>query len=60
MLKITDNVASVLPPFIKEEEFEGLPNHEREKLYLDESHELFCLYFGDLTRSLSETEFRIT
>ncbi|MGD9212690.1 MAG: hypothetical protein PVI90_18040, partial [Desulfobacteraceae bacterium] len=59
ILKITNNVAIVLPPFIKAEEFEGLPKHEREKLYLGESHELFCLYFGDLTKSLNETEFRV-
>jgi hypothetical protein len=60
MLKITNNVAIVLPPFIKTEELEGLPKHEREKLYLSGNHELFCLYFGDLARSLSETEFRVT
>lgn len=60
MLNITDNVAIVLPPFIKSEEFENLPEHEREKLYLGESHELFCLYFGEAIRSLSETEFRVT
>ena len=60
MLKITDNVAIVLPPFIKTEEFEDLPKHEREKLYLGESHELFCLYFGDLMRLLGETAFCVT
>jgi len=60
MLKITDNVAIVLPPLIKAEEFRGLPKHECEKLYLGESHELYCLYFGNLIRSLRETEFRIT
>lgn len=59
MLKITDNVAIILPPFINVEEFEDLPNHEREKLYIGESHELFCLFFGDLTRSPNETEFRV-
>ena len=60
MLKITDNVAIVLPPFISVEEFEGLPKHELEKIYLGESHELFCLYFGDLIRLLGETEFMAT
>lgn len=59
MFKITDNVAIVLPPFIKVEEFEGLPKHEREKLYLDESHELYCLYFGKLKKNIGESEFRI-
>jgi hypothetical protein len=60
MLKITDNVAIVLPPFLNTKEFEGLPKHEREKLYLGESHELFCLYFGSLIKSLDETEFHVT
>jgi SAM-dependent methyltransferase len=48
MFERTGNVAIVLPPFIKVQEFENLPDHEREKLYLGESHELFCLYFGEL------------
>lgn len=60
MLKITDNVAIVLPPLILVEEFEGLPKHELEKIYLGESHELFCLYFGDLVRLLGQTEFCVT
>jgi len=59
MLKITDNVAIVLPPFIKAEEFEGLPKHEREKLCLGKSHELYCLYFGKLKRLVGESEFHI-
>lgn len=59
MLKITDNVAIVLPPFIMVKEFEGLPKHEREKLYLGESHELYCLYFGELKRFVGETEFHV-
>ncbi|NLD81760.1 MAG: hypothetical protein GX642_11415 [Smithella sp.] len=60
MLKITDNVAIVLPPFISVEEFKGLPKHELERIYLGESHELFCLYFGDLIRLLGQTEFCVT
>ncbi|HOS29089.1 MAG TPA: hypothetical protein PKY45_16415, partial [Deltaproteobacteria bacterium] len=60
MLKLTDNVAIVLPPFIPVEEFEGLPKHELEKIYLGESHELYCLYFGDLIRSSGKSEFRVT
>lgn len=59
MLKITDNVAIVLPPFIKVEELEGTPKHEREKLYLGENHELYCLYFGELRKFIGESEFRI-
>jgi len=57
MLEITDNVAIILPPFIMVEEFEGLPKYECEYLYLGESHELFCLYFGNLITSLGESEF---
>lgn len=57
MLNMTDNVAIVLPPFIPVEEFEGLPEHELEKIYLGDRHELFCLYFGDLIRFLGVTEF---
>jgi len=57
MLEITNNVAIILPPLIKAEEFEGLPKHECENLYLGESHELICLYFGDLIRSIGESEF---
>jgi hypothetical protein len=59
MLKTTDRVAIILSPFIKIEEFEDLPGHEREKLYLGESHELFCLYFGGLKKASGETEFRV-
>ena len=33
--------------------------HELEKLYLGESHELYCLYFGKLKRLIGETEFHV-
>jgi hypothetical protein len=59
MLELTENVAIVLPPFIDIKEFDYLPEHEREKLYLGESHELFCLYFGKLKKFVSETEFHV-
>ena len=59
MLKLTENVAIVLPPFVDIKEFNDLPEHEREKLYLGESHELFCLYFGKLKRLVGETEFYV-
>ena len=59
MLKITENVAIILPPFIDPREFEDLPKNECEKLYIGESHELFCLYFGEFIRSLENTEFCI-
>jgi hypothetical protein len=59
IFKMTKNVAIVLPPFIDVREFKDLPEHEREKLYLGQSHELFCLYFGKLIQSFGETEFRV-
>ena len=59
MLKITDNVAIVLPPFIRTEEFTGLPDHERESLFMGRNHELFCLYFGDLRNLTGESNFSI-
>ena len=59
MLELTDNVAIILPPMINVEEFESLRNHECEHLYLGESHELFCLYFGDLKRCSGKSEFLV-
>jgi len=48
ILKLSENVALVLPPFLDAIEFIGLPAHECQKLYLGKNHKLFCLYFGDL------------
>ncbi len=59
ILELTENVAIVLPPFVDIKEFDDLPEHEREKLYLGESHELFCLYFGKLKILVGETEFHV-
>lgn len=56
---LTDNIALVLPPQIDMHELKTLPLHETQKLYLDESLELLCLYFGNLARSYSETEFHV-
>ena len=56
---ITQNIALVLPPFIDISEFNGLPINEREKLFFCDSHELYCLYFGELIERVGETEFRI-
>lgn len=55
----TPNIALVLPPSLSPCEFDGLPPHECQKLYMDGSHELFCLYFGDLATSIGHTEFRV-
>jgi hypothetical protein len=59
IFKLTKNIAIVLPPYIDVREFDSLPKHERESLYLDGSHELFCLYFGKLIRTVGESEFCI-
>ncbi len=59
VFNITENVALVLPPQIPAEELRHLPGHERQSLYMGNSHELLCLYFGDLARSHSPTEFRV-
>lgn len=60
IFKITQNVALVLPPLVPVRELDGLPEHEREKLYMGTNHELYCLYFGGLMRHSVETEFRIS
>ena len=52
------DVALILPPLVDASEFEGLPPHEREMLFLGESHELSCLYFGELARTNGLTEWR--
>lgn len=57
-LVLTPDVAIVLPPLVDPCELEGLPVHERQELYLGDSHELYCLYFGGLARSLRVTELR--
>jgi tRNA1(Val) A37 N6-methylase TrmN6 len=59
MFEITKSAAIVLPPLIDVQEFEDLPEHERQKLYIGESHELFCLYFGKLINSVGQTDFRV-
>lgn len=59
MFEITKDVAIVLPPLIDVQELDSLPEHETEKLYLGESHKLFCLYFGKLITAFGETEFRV-
>lgn len=58
ILGMTPDVAIVLPPLVDTRELEGLPMHERQKLYLGDSHELYCLYFGGLSRSRGTTGLR--
>ncbi len=57
---LTGNLALVLPPLVDTGELKGLPAHERQRLFLDGNHELFCLYFGDLAATRGETEFHVS
>jgi SAM-dependent methyltransferase len=57
--RATPNAALILPPSLDIHEFDALPGHERQKLYMDQSHELWCLYFSDLAASWGETELRV-
>ncbi|MGD2120925.1 MAG: methyltransferase domain-containing protein [Gemmatimonadota bacterium] len=57
--KLTRNVALVLPPFIDPVEYQGLPPHERQEMYLEGSHELTCLFFGELAKVEEFTECRV-
>jgi hypothetical protein len=56
ILRLTPNAALVLPPQLDIHELDLLPSHERQKLFLGESHELYCLWFGDLAAAAGETE----
>jgi hypothetical protein len=58
-LSLTPNVGLILPPLVDPEEFTGLPSHERQEMYLKRSHELTCLYFGELARGFHATECRV-
>lgn len=57
-LTLTPDVAIVLPPLVDTRELDDLPPNERQELYLGESHELYCLYFGSLVRSEGVTRLR--
>jgi SAM-dependent methyltransferase len=59
VFRATGNAALILPPSIDLRELANLPAHERQKLYLGRSHELYCLYFGDLAATRGETELRV-
>jgi 16S rRNA G966 N2-methylase RsmD len=58
-LSVTPNAALVLPPTLNVCELDRLPPHERQKLSMNQSHELYCLYFGKLAISLGDTEFHV-
>jgi 16S rRNA G966 N2-methylase RsmD len=55
IFNLTPNIALILSHEIEPQEFEGLPDHECQKIYLDKSHELYCLYFGNLAHSYGIT-----
>jgi 16S rRNA G966 N2-methylase RsmD len=59
VFRATRNVALVLPPTLDIHELDGLPRNERQQLYMDGIHELYCLYFGDLATCFDKTEFRV-
>jgi len=50
IMSITPNITLIQPPYINSEEFNHLPPHECEQLYLGKSHELYCLHFGELIK----------
>jgi hypothetical protein len=56
---LTPNIGLVLPPAIDPREYEDLPPHERQEVYLEGSHELTCLYFGELAYEWGVTECRV-
>ena len=57
--RIAADVALVLPPEIQPSEFEGLPGHECQRLFLADTHALDCLYFGQLRRNIGVTATRL-
>lgn len=59
ILECTPNISLIQPPYIQESEFRGLPNHELEKLFLDEKHELYCLHFGEQALTAGNTQYHI-
>ncbi len=59
ILSITENIALVLPPRVDTQELSSLAAHERESLYMNGIHELYCLYFGSLARTLGESSFYV-
>lgn len=59
ILKLTADVALILPPFINLNELEGLPQHELQAIYLEQEHALYCLYFGQLAKTIGNTELSV-
>ena len=59
ILHYTKNIALVLPPVIPKNEFANLPALELQNIYLDGELVLFCLYFGTLMYTNTETKLII-
>ncbi len=59
IFKKTPNVTLIQPPHIDTKEFENLPPHECESLCLSGQHKLYCLYFGDQSRVIGNTEYKV-
>ena len=57
--KMTPNITLVQPPYINKEEFMTLPSHECEHLYLNGTHALYCLHFGDLAEQYGDSKFNV-
>ena len=55
----TENITLVQPPLVEKREFDQLQPHELERLYLSGNHELSCLHFGQLLKTIGDTEFRM-
>lgn len=55
----TPNITLIQPPLVDPDELKHLPRHECESLYLNGSHELFCLHFGDLANLVGPSEYRV-
>ncbi len=58
-LKITADVALILPTFIDLNELEGVSQHELQSIYLGREHVLYCLYFGQLAKTIGKTELSV-
>jgi len=59
ILRLTKNVALILSPLVDVNEFSDIPSHELQRIYLGSEHALYCLYFGELTNYIGETELRV-
>jgi hypothetical protein len=59
IFEITPNIAMILSPKIHLSELTGFTENEIQRLYLGASHELYCVYFGDLKKTSGFTEYRV-